>query len=262
MARNRKKVEPEEETEPGRALEHAWAQWIPDEQWAVYRQVIQAARARRLSFALGGAFAVATYTGFWRNTKDLDLYVLPQDREAAIEVVTSSGLSDYYEQQPYDRSWIYRSHREGVIVDIIWAMANQARQIDRTWFKRGPEVEIRGEAVRILPAEEMIWAKLYVMQKERCDWPDALNIIYTRGANLDWGHLFDQLGQDAALLRGLMAVFAWMCPGRARILPEYLWQRLQIPAPSEEPAAEVVAERVKALDSRPWFGPLRREEEG
>lgn len=254
--------EPGEEAEPGHSPQHTWAEAIPGEQWAIYQQVMQAIRDRHLPFALGGAFAVATYTGFWRNTKDLDLYVLPDDRQAAIEIVTSSGLSDYYEQQPYDRSWIYRSHRQGVIVDLIWAMANQERQIDRTWFKRGPQVEIRGELVQIVPAEELIWAKLYVLQKDRCDWPDVLNIIYTRGLNMDWGHLFDQLGQDTALLRGVMAVFAWMCPGRARTLPVYLWERLQIPAPSAELSSEVVAERVKALDSRLWFGPLRKEEEG
>ena len=53
--------------------------------------------SRSLPFSLGGAFATASYTGLWRNTKDMDLYILPRDREAMIAVVGDLGLRDYFD---------------------------------------------------------------------------------------------------------------------------------------------------------------------
>jgi hypothetical protein len=106
------------------ALHTRWVEQVPDEQWVVYQRVIAAVQVQRLPFALGVAFALAAYTGIWRNTKDLDLYILPPDRNTIMGLLTQAGLADHYDQEPYDRSWIYRSHQEEVIVDAIWAMAN------------------------------------------------------------------------------------------------------------------------------------------
>jgi hypothetical protein len=221
------------------------------EQWPIYQRVLQEARARGLRFALGGAFAVATYTGLWRNTKDLDIYVLPEDREAMIELLNQLGLTDYYDTLPYDRRWIYRSHSNGVIVDIIWAMANRRAYVDETWLSAGVDVDVGGEVVRVLPAEEVIWNKLYVLQRDRCDWPDCLNLVYSAGPDLDWCRLLDRLGEDASLLAGMLAVFAWISPGRARTLPEWLWERLRLEPPP--PGPDLDRTRVELLDSREWF---------
>ena len=236
---------------------NVWTQQIPNDQWSVYQSVIGAARVRGLRFALGGAFAVATYTGRWRNTKDLDIYVEPEGREAMIEVLTLSGLQDYYEKLPYNRNWIYRAYRDEIIVDIIWAMANKPTQVDEIWLARGPQIEVRGVDLRIVPPEELIWAKLYVLQKDRCDWPDILNLVYILGETLKWGHLLDRLDQDAPLLSALLSVFAWLSPQRAWELPEWLWERLHLQQPQLVSfPEETLRQRVSLLDSRSWFVPV------
>lgn len=225
---------------------------IPPEQWSIYRRVIQAARREGVPFAIGGAFAFGAYTGQWRNTKDLDLYVLPRDRHAMIDVLVRNGLSDYYSSLPYDRRWIYRGIANGTIVDVIWSMANQRAQVDETWIAGGREVALNGESVRAIPAEELIWAKMYVLQRDRCDWPDVLNVIYAAGPGLNWGHLLDRVGEDWELLKSLLVLFSWLAPGRACVLPAWLWERLELKTPA--PAAEDVdRRRVTLLDSRPWF---------
>jgi hypothetical protein len=76
--------------------------------------------------AVGGGLAIGVCTGTWRDTKDIDSYVLPKDREILKGILTRAGLDDYYNQLPYDRAWIYRSIRDKVIVDVIWAMANHS----------------------------------------------------------------------------------------------------------------------------------------
>ncbi len=225
----------------------------------IYRLVISKANARGLRFAIGGGFAVNVYTGLQRNTKDLDIYIAPSDCETMIEILAQAGMSDYYEQLPYDRKWIYRGTADGVIVDLIWAMANQAARVDEAWLTRGPEVEIAGQQLRLLPPEELLWTKLYVVQRDRCDWPDVLNLIYSRGETLDWKHLLKRLGDDAALLAGVLTLFVWLCPGRARMVPGWLWERLNLitPPSSALDSLDIGCDRhhVGLIDSRPWFIP-------
>lgn len=234
-----------------------WAERVPEQEWLLYSEAIALARKREIPFALGGAFAVATYTGFWRDTKDLDLYVLPQYRDRMIEVMNDLGLRDYYDVKPYDRWWIYRAHSDDIIIDTIWAMANHRAQIDELWMS-GPEVELRGYTVKVLPAEAMLWDKLYIMQRDRCDWPDVLNLLYAVGREIRWEYLVRRMGADTALLAGVLSVFAWLAPGPARDLPEWLWPRLGIAAPAAIPVVEIDKPRVDLLDRRPWFGPNRK----
>ena len=236
-----------------------WSDLIPEAEWDLYESVIDEATARCIPFALGGAFALAAYTGAWRNTKDLDLYVLPQNRERMIDVLSSTGLTDYFQVKPYDRWWIYRGHRGECIVDIIWAMANHRAEIDDLWMS-GPSVELRGRWLRILPAEAMLWDKLYIMQRDRCDWPDVLNLLYSVGPDVDWKYLLQRMGDDSALMAAALAVFRWVAPGRAQDLPAWIWEDLRLPAAasSTERPAEIDERRVSLLDTRPWFGPDRQ----
>jgi hypothetical protein len=232
---------------------NAWQEQIPEDQWRVYQRVIRQARDRDVPIALGGAFCNAHYTGRWRNTKDLDLYVLPKDRDRMIEAITRAGLEDYFDVNPYDRGWIYRAHSGESLVDAIWAMANRRAYVDERWIWCGAEADLRGERLRVVPAEEMIWDKLYILQRDRCDWPDVLNLIYATGATLDWPHLLERMGDDTALLAGLLSVYAWLSPDGARVLPEWVWRQLKLPSPVETCSSATCRFRTELLDTRPWF---------
>lgn len=241
---------PKKATQP---VATAWTNDIPDEEWAVYQRVIKAAKEAGLLFALGGAFAIATYTGNWRNTKDLDLFILPESRELALNVLDKVGMQDLFEREEYDRAWIYRSVDGDTIVDVIWSMANQRAPVDQSWLDRGAEIDLRGERVQVIAVEELIWAKLYIIHKDRTDWTDVLNLIYAMGPTLDWERLLWRLEDDALLLSGVLCVFAWLCPGRVAQLPAWLWDRLQLPALQSLNGPELDQCRVDWLDTRPWF---------
>jgi hypothetical protein len=131
---------------------------------------------------MSGGFTSSFYTAMWRNTKDMDLWVLPEDRESMIEATREAGLHDLYDEKPYDRRWIYRSTRDGIIVDIIWKLAN--------------------------------------MQRERCAWTDIINMLYATGAGFDWNRLIGRLVDEERLLSSVLLLFSWIAPGRARKLPE------------------------------------------
>jgi hypothetical protein len=232
----------------------AWLQRLPLEQWKIYKAVMVEARRRGLQFAIGGGFATMTYTGQWRETKDIDLYIMQPNKYEMIRVLTDSGLEDYYDQQPYERHWIYRSYKGDVIVDVIWAMANRRAAVDKDWL-HGPEVAVDGERFRLVPAEETLWSKLYVLQRERCDWPDALSLLYALGPDLNWRHLLERVEEDAPLLTALLSVFAWVCPNRARELPSRLWSELGLRHDHVYAQLEGESDRAPLLDSRPWLTP-------
>jgi hypothetical protein len=233
-----------------------WRGLLPADDWSVGRMAMKALDAAGVSYAIGGGIAIATYSGRVRNPKDVDLYVMPPDRRRAIEALERAGFGDYYAHVEYDTKWIFRGYRDGVIVDIIWQMANYRSEVDEAWVSAGPEVDILGVQVRLLPVEELIWSKLYVLQRERCDWNDLLNLLNAQGPSLDWDRLVRRVGDDLPLVTSLVSLFAWLCPSRAQELPIWIWRRLGLRQP--ETSADERADRVALLDSRDWFGPNLR----
>lgn len=224
-----------------------WSECLGDDQKSLYRRVMGEARRRGLLFAIGGGFARNAYTGLWRNTKDLDIFVLERDHEDFVRLLTDLGLSDYCEHEAYDRSWIYRSCQGDQIVDVIWQMANHRARVDEVWLKTGPSIMLEGESFPVIPPEETLWTKLYILQRERCDWPDALNLIGAVGPELDWGRLIDRVAADTPLLSAVLNVFGWICPARSQHLPAWIWSRLHVERPGGGES------RADFLDSRPWM---------
>src|SRR3982750_1085206 len=100
----------------------------------------------------------------------------------------------------------------------------------------------------------MIWSKIHVVQRERCDWTDIVNMLYATGAGLDWNRMLDRLASERRLLASVLLLFSWLAPGRARTFPEWIWDRLEITRPPPGPHRD--DDRIGRLDSRPWFSPL------
>jgi hypothetical protein len=236
--------------------EIAWADVIPPDQWTIYKDAVQAARRANIGFLLGGGFGLAAYTGRWRNTKDMDVYVLPGERERIITVLTEAGFADYYETLPYDRGWIYRSIREGIIVDVIWSMANRRAEVDPTWFEHANTLAIHDEALHVVPPEELLWCKLYVFQRDHCDWTDALNLIYAAGPQLDWDRLLARLGDDEPILRSALTLFDWLTPSRSAQLSSSVRSRFGL-GQTKQVSPEEERARIRLLDSRAWFASLQ-----
>lgn len=231
----------------------ASVQKLPPEQWSVYREVLFAMQQTGIPFAVGGGLAAMAYASQFRDSKDLDLYIEPESREQVIEILGGIGFTDLFEERPYDRKWIHRTHRSGTIVDAMWAMANQRSAVDRSWLL-GPLISVDGLQIRLLRPEETLWSKLYVMQRDRCDWPDALNMLSVVGPFLDWKHLMARLEDDVSLLGALLCTYGWLCPDSARLLPAWVWKQLQLTRPASVEAGDCLL-RARLLDSRPWFTP-------
>jgi len=227
-----------------------WADLKEDERrW--FREAIGALNAAGVPYLLAGAFGLFHYTGLWRGTKDLDVVVLPEDRHRAIDAVLRAGLHDLYDQEPYDREWIFRSTREGVIVDLIWQFANKADRIDPAWVERASKGELLGMPVRVASAADLCWMKLFVFQRGRCDWPDIINVIRGTGGRLDWGVLLAQTGPHWRLLCALTDIFDWLCPSERRFIPRSFRRALEERRRLDGDAGEDC--HPDLFDSRPWL---------
>jgi len=233
--------------------EVTWENLIPPEHWGVYACVLNRACRERIPFALGGGLALGYYTGRLRRSKDLDIYIRPEDRDEVVQMMTRCGLEDYYSVSPYVREWIYRGHQDGVIVDAIWAMANQRARVDDHWLCAGPTIQLCGQTFRVIPAEELIWSKLYVLQRDRCDWPDIMNLLYATGHKLDWDHLLRRVGPDTPLVKAVLSVYSWVCPERASAVAGRVWDELGLEPPRNEASPVSGIPPKDLLDTRPWL---------
>jgi hypothetical protein len=225
---------------------------IPTDEWRVFREFIDAAEQAGLKPMVGGGLAFTAYSDRKRDTKDVDFHVVKDDIERYRQVLGELGFTDYYEVEAYDRSWIYRAHREEKIIDLIWSLPNHRLQVDYTWHARGHDACIHDRRVRLMPAEELVKTKMYVLQRDRSDWPDVLNIVHRYAKRMDWDHLLRIVGKDARLLGALLNTYAWLCQGQVDSIPEHAWKMTGLVPPEKGPCLE---ERAFALDTRDWFGP-------
>lgn len=194
----------------------------------LYLEALDALCESGVPFMVGGAFAVYHYTGWWRNTHDIDVYVTHGDVGKAAGALESVGFLDIGEQAVGDKQWIYHSAKNGLIFDVIWRFANLANYITPDWFDRASCGDFLGLPLRFLPLEELVWIKVFVINRHRCDWPDVMRVVEAQCQRLDWGRLFDLLGEHWLLLAGMIDVFDWQHPDAMDCIPNSIRDEIAV----------------------------------
>ena len=216
----------------------------------LYVEALSALNAHGVAYMLGGAFAVYHYTNWWRYTHDVDVYVTRDYVDDAVDALASAGFRDLGEHAKGDADWIHHAGKGPIMVDVIWRLANLEEYITPDWFDRAPTGRFLGMDVVFLPLEELVWMKLFVINRHRCDWPDIFRIIRAQCSSVDWDVLLDRLGEHWLLLAGLIDVFDWQHPDSMGCVPDRI--RAEIARRRESYSASVVgAEREQLLD--PWM---------
>jgi hypothetical protein len=192
----------------------------------VYRRALKCLLDRGVPFVVGGAFAVYHYTGRWRDTHDIDVFTTPENVPAAIAALTAAGIRDLGEQAAGDRGWIYHGYFGDIIVDVIWQFANRVATVDQSWLDNAEADEFLGLEVKFPPVENLVWSKMFTLNRHRCDWPDIMNIIRANCDRFNWYKLLDMLGEHWLLLVGLVSVFDWQYPADYYCIPEAIRQEL------------------------------------
>ncbi len=212
---------------------------LPPATAAFYRAMVEALRAAEVPFLVGGAYAFARYTGIERHTKDFDVFVREEDVDRALEALGDAGCAT----EVAFPHWLGKAHCGEDFIDVIFASANGLAVVDDAWFAHAVEEEILGLPVRLIPPEEMLWSKAFVMDRERYDGADVNHLLRATAADLDWPRLLGRFDEHWRVLLGHLVLFGYVYPADARNVPRWVTRELLRRA-EDDLDAPTVPERI------------------
>ena len=203
-----------------------------------YRDGMQLLLKHNVPFLVGGAWAMAFYTGIKRNTKDLDLYVSSEDIPSILDLFHQSG---YRVEKRYSH-WLAKIFDGDDLIDLIYRAGNGLCKVDDSWLERAQNREMFGVQVRVAAPEELIWMKAYIMERERYDGADVAHFLLSCADQIDWKHLLARFGEDWPVLLVHLVLFNYIYPSERHRLPSEMVQTLikKMRAEVTEPAPQRV----------------------
>ena len=226
-----------------------------------------------LPYLVGGGYAMAYYTGIARNTKDLDIFIRPRDRDRSLEILAGAG----YRTEHFYPFWISKAIGGDAFVDILYNSGNGLSPVDDEWFEHATEVEVLGYRTRLAPAEEQLWSKAFVQDRDRYDGADVIHLILAQGERFDWQRVLRRFRSHEHVLLAHLVLFNYTYPSERRCVPQWVMDRLfdvvkQSPADANTPICRgpFLAQKSYGIAMDLWGfkdarlrshgGPLRPEE--
>jgi hypothetical protein len=188
---------------------------LPARTQAFYRHALEILTVSGVPFLVGGAYAMAHYTGIERHTKDLDVFTRREDTPRALDVLAAGG-ADTDLCFPH---WLGKAREHDDYIDIIFSSGNGVAQVDDRWFLHAEPATVFGVPVRVVPPEEMIWSKGFIMERERFDGSDLAHLFLARGHRLDWTRLGERFGDHWRVLLAHLVLFGFIYPDKRHAVP-------------------------------------------
>ncbi|MBC5991236.1 nucleotidyltransferase [Pontibacter cellulosilyticus] len=203
-----------------------------------YREALGILAESKIDFLVGGGFALRLYTDIMRDTKDLDVFCRSGDCPKMLKVFKEQG----YETELTDARWLAKAKSGENFMDIIFNNPGNHCAVDDTWFEKSVKSELLDIKVRVIPAETLIWSKLYVQNRERYDGADINHIILRYGKKLDWKWLWSHMETHWQLVLQQFMSFMFVYPSERDLIPKWLYDELlvrakdqyEMPAPVEK----------------------------
>lgn len=196
--------------------------WIPEEERELYKLTLRALNSSGVPYVIAGAYAIHEHTGIHRETKDLDIFVEPEQLVPAMRALRDVDLVTRLEQ-PH---WLAKATRGRRFVDIIYGMGNGMALIDRDWYAYSRPAILAATPVRVAPPEELIWHRLFISERHRQDMADIVHLIASVGALINWRRLIDKTGEHWRLLLAQLLVFDYVYPELRDSFPGWVMDEL------------------------------------
>jgi len=239
--------------------------WIPEEEREIYKRALRVLNEAGIPYVVAGAYAIYEHTGIYRQTKDLDLFVEPSVLIPAMRALRAGGFRTTLEQS----HWLAKAKDGKYFVDIIFGMGNGLALIDADWYRNSTPAILAATPVRVAPAEELIWHRLFINERHRQDMADIVHLILCVGGHLDWKRLVDKTGPHWPLLLAQLQMFYYVYPGYRSRVPDWVLENLLARARSEtgheEPSetatrGTLISRFSFAIDVNEWgFRDMREE---
>jgi hypothetical protein len=231
---------------------------VTEEQYAFYKEALILLKECDTDFMLGGGFAMFNYTGIYRDTKDLDVFCKPNEYSKIMIHFANNG----YQTELTDVRWLAKIFKGDNFIDLIFDTVNNICTVDDTWYDHAAHGEYEGIPVKFIPAEELIWCKLYVQNRERYDGSDINHILLRYGKHLDWKRLLRRIDPHWHLLLAQIIIFQFVYPADYHeIIPKWLFDELMARANQQyelPPAVEkvcrgpVIDQTQYMIDIKDW----------
>jgi hypothetical protein len=216
-----------------------------------YRRTLHVLSDAGVPFLVGGSHAFLHYTGIVRNTKDFDLFVVREDFERALEALALAG----YRTEVTFPHWLGKAHQSGDHVDIVFSSGNGIARVDDLWFEHAVEAQVLGMPVELMPCEELIWQKAFIMERDRYDGADIMHMLRAQGPSLDWDRLVARFDRFWPLLLAYVVQFTFTYPGEQETIPRRVYdellgrfrQQLDSPAESDRVCQGTLVSRAQYL---------------
>ena len=218
--------------------------WVPDAERELYKMALGALNAAGIAYVVAGAYAIYEHTGIYRETKDLDIFVEPTHLVNAMRALKGAGMQARLEQ-PH---WLAKATRGELFIDIIFGMGNGLAMIDGDWYRHSRPAILAATPVRVAPAEELLWHRLFISERHRQDMADIVHLIVCVGRNMDWKRLVAKTGENWPLLLAQIQMFDYVYPEHCDGVPRWVRDELL-----DRARADMDRERTGAFVTR---GPL------
>lgn len=195
---------------------------VSTEEQEVHANALRILNLNHIKYVVAGAAAVGYYTGLWRNTKDLDLFLVPENVTAALTALAAHG----YIVEVAAPHWLAHAYCGSFYVDLIYGFGGWRASVDEQWYDRGQPTTVLGQPVRMSPVEDLIWIKTYVAHRERFDGADVLHMINACHASLDWRHLLQRFEPCWQLLMFYVNLYLFVYPSNRSDIPSWLVHEL------------------------------------
>lgn len=188
-----------------------------------YARTLTYLNATGIPYLVGGAYALRRYTGIERHTKDFDLFLRADDLDRILRALTEQGCRT----EVTFPHWLAKAYRGDHFFDLIFNSGNGLAKVDDDWFEHGVDDTVLDVPVRLVPAEEMIWQKAFVMERERFDGADIAHLLRARAGELDWGRLIRRFeGAHGRLLLVQLILFGYIYPEERANIPDAVLREL------------------------------------
>jgi hypothetical protein len=187
-----------------------------------YLEALAALAKAGVPHLLGGGYAFMHYTGIYRDTKDLDIFMRPRDAERAVAMVAQAG----YRAEIVAPHWLGKAHCGDAFIDFIFSSGNGVCLVDDEWFVHAERASVLGVPVLLSPVEEMVWSKAFVLERERFDGADIGHLLRARGAELDWARLLRRFEPHWHVLLSHLVLFRFSYPSERALVPRWVMREL------------------------------------
>jgi hypothetical protein len=192
------------------------------EKQRIYAEGLRALVEAKAPFLVGGGFALYSYLGRWRTTKDVDIFIQADDLHSVLHVLMRAG----FQGEITDVAWLAKARKADACIDIIFCSYNGLFPVDKGWFDNARRAVVLGMPVKIVGPEEIIASKSFVAARDRFDGADISWLLRATAHKVDWARIERLMRDHWQVLLWQLMHFLYVFPSERHRLPTALMERL------------------------------------